>query len=473
MWSAEDLKQKLDFLREFEGFEEFCKHLELFLFVQEAPKDSVPEEKLKEFRRSLEQIGNAFWKLCFLLLQREIRKALKRGERGIDSLDPEERLFLNFGYVGLFGAGLEGKLMSADLRRAPIDPFTYMTFSDYLLDQANALMWGRTENSLEGGLSQSDKIIILKSKIPELFQRLKDFLRNLLPEESALVGLKLADSVSKNLEDHVHLEGRSRKARLADTEGFKELKSRSEAYQRDKSKLINLIESSALGEGERDFLLKMISEAERMMRLYVTIESDLERTKNRFSLLMERIRNKGEIHRMEMLKELVGRKGKMAQMASRRSRQVHMPLLTSASQLVDAVDMWSISSSVNAIVSRDPGIMNLARIRTHGLPRVVVLPGRGNGVYDWEDNTLNIPFQAPQGTLTSVAFALASMRWDADEEGELRFSYQQLKENEGKPIVEIQLNFCKHYHLWVTKEAEGYRVLPKEVQRWFSWKVPR
>lgn len=58
-----------------------------------------------------------------------------------------------------------------------------------------------------------------------------------------------------------------------------------------------------------------------------------------------------------------------------------------------------------------------------------------------------------------MAQALGLLRWDADDDRDLKDTYGALKDNRGKSIVGLQEDFCKEYLVWLTKETGSYRVL--------------
>jgi hypothetical protein len=116
----------------------------------------------------------------------------------------------------------------------------------------------------------------------------------------------------------------------------------------------------------------------------------------------------------------------------------------------------------------DPDMLRASRIRMYGIPRVIMVPGQGLGVYDWEDNSLIIPIFGAVSDVKDFCFALASFRWDNDEDRTLKDTYSLLKANKGKGIRALQEAFMNDYFLWISKERKGYRILPREASKWFK-----
>ncbi|MBQ3455379.1 MAG: hypothetical protein IJG36_02980, partial [Synergistaceae bacterium] len=123
---------------------------------------------------------------------------------------------------------------------------------------------------------------------------------------------------------------------------------------------------------------------------------------------------------------------------------------------------------VGEFTAMDIDMFNVPRVRMYGIPRVIFVPGQGLGTYDWSDHTLIIPSFPVGGNEKSVSYALASFRWDSDEDRKLKTPYeQQIKENKKKSLLALASSFWKDYSLWLTKEKRGYRILPSETRKVF------
>ena len=115
----------------------------------------------------------------------------------------------------------------------------------------------------------------------------------------------------------------------------------------------------------------------------------------------------------------------------------------------------------------DIAMFNVPRVRMYGIPRAIFVPGQGLGTYDWSDHTLLIPAFPTNGEDKSVSYALATFRWDSDEDRKLKTPYEQIKENRKKSLLALASSFYKDYSLWMTKEKKGYRILPGETHKAF------
>ena len=115
----------------------------------------------------------------------------------------------------------------------------------------------------------------------------------------------------------------------------------------------------------------------------------------------------------------------------------------------------------------DIDMFSVPRVRMYGLPRAIFVPGQGLGTYDWSDHTLLIPAFPIGGEDKSASYALATFRWDSDEDRRLKTPYGNIRENRKKSLLVMAASFYKDYSLWLTKEKKGYRILPRDTHKVF------
>ncbi|MBQ3653136.1 MAG: hypothetical protein II954_01815 [Synergistaceae bacterium] len=130
-------------------------------------------------------------------------------------------------------------------------------------------------------------------------------------------------------------------------------------------------------------------------------------------------------------------------------------------------DYAKLYSLLEEMCRMDIAMFNVPRVRMYGLPRAIFVPGQGLGTYDWSDHSLLLPAFPTNGEDKSVSYALATFRWDSDEDRRIKNPYEQIKENRKKSIMALASSFYKDYSLWMTKEKKGYRILPSETHKAF------
>ncbi len=107
-----------------------------------------------------------------------------------------------------------------------------------------------------------------------------------------------------------------------------------------------------------------------------------------------------------------------------------------------------------------------------GKPNIVIVPGKGNGMYDWKNNALIIPTMPYTRPELSVINAIVEYRIDMDDDKSLFNGFTEIKGNESiKSTMDFRAKFTKEYIVWMTKEYKGYKVMTKEVRFWFEHEI--
>ena len=104
-----------------------------------------------------------------------------------------------------------------------------------------------------------------------------------------------------------------------------------------------------------------------------------------------------------------------------------------------------------------------------GKPSILLVPGKGNGMYDYRDNLFIIPMIPNFNIVESLSFAFIAYRIHNDLEKKMIRSYGALPLNReiGHRFALIK-HLKESYAKWVSSEYEGFRVLEKDERRWFS-----
>jgi hypothetical protein len=199
--------------------------------------------------------------------------------------------------------------------------------------------------------------------------------------------------------------------------------------------------------------------------LIVHVNNETERWKTRTEMARKKFKGQG-IPALKMeLREGLNHKKDFMMLASRTARVDTSPLCQNKNKPISMARAGEIMMDLTPL---DPDMLRASRIRMYGIPRVILVPGQGLGAYDWEDNSLIIPIFDVVSDIKDFCFALASFRWDNDEDRTLKDTYGLLKANKGKGIRALQEAFMNDYFLWISKERKGYRILPKDVSKWFK-----
>jgi hypothetical protein len=132
-----------------------------------------------------------------------------------------------------------------------------------------------------------------------------------------------------------------------------------------------------------------------------------------------------------------------------------------------------LTSCIDRVVEFDPGIFNNSRVSIFGLPGVLLVPCNGNALFDWKNNMIIVPLVPPAANfMASIAFGMIEYRLDVDEEKQLLTSYNKLPQHKDvRSIFSLKNELTKDYISWMTSEYKGYKILPKEVRKWFEHEV--
>ena len=199
--------------------------------------------------------------------------------------------------------------------------------------------------------------------------------------------------------------------------------------------------------------------------LIVHVTNEAERWRTRCDAAKNKYKGQGIPALKLALREGVHHKRDFMMLGARTARVDTSPLCQNKGKPLSLQRAGEIMMDLTPL---DPDMLRASRIRMYGIPRVILVPGQGLGVYDWEDNSLVIPIFDVVSDVKSFCFALAGFRWDNDEDRTLKDTYGLLKQNKGKGIRAMQEAFMNDYFLWLSKERKGYRILPRDVSKWFK-----
>jgi tetratricopeptide (TPR) repeat protein len=132
-----------------------------------------------------------------------------------------------------------------------------------------------------------------------------------------------------------------------------------------------------------------------------------------------------------------------------------------------------LSSCLDRILEFDPGIFHNDRVPLFGKPSLLLIPGIGNSMYDWKNNVIIVPTLPPSGNfMASVACGMIEYRLDTDEDKRLLTSYSELPQYAGaRSMFHLKAELTKDYIAWMTSEFKGYKILAREVRKWFEHEI--
>ncbi|MGQ9630669.1 MAG: hypothetical protein ACUVXI_10205 [bacterium] len=182
----------------------------------------------------------------------------------------------------------------------------------------------------------------------------------------------------------------------------------------------------------------------------------------------ERMRAIDIAQKQKQMRECLAKNAEIVRLMAKKARIDVGPVLIEGWKFNNKEDILRV---INEVVEADPKIFKQKRVNLQGLPLFLMIPGGGDAMYDWENNTIIIPMISPRSGTESIIKGLVDYRLDCDEEHELRDTYATETKQMRLGIAQLKDRISKDYTLYVMKEAKGYKVLDKEVRKWFQWYI--
>lgn len=134
-----------------------------------------------------------------------------------------------------------------------------------------------------------------------------------------------------------------------------------------------------------------------------------------------------------------------------------------------------VAVALEHIVAFDPYLWDNQQTRREGKPTILLVPGTGNGIYDWNRNRIILPTVPHRSLEESLAYALATYRDDVDSQTSDRAalkSYASLKVNSGiRSTMKMKDLMARDYIAWMTKESQGMSGLAAENRQWIEERI--
>ncbi len=429
------------------------------------------QEKI-ESRKIWQKLGECYWQCVWLLLEAQITQ-------NPDQLffDEKEDLFINYGlvpteeYCDTFEIDTSAAL--------PAGLFQYVTLTDYFNELYCFVFQHPYEKPLKG-LSLSERKNQLKRRLESNKKRLHLLLQVIMGKENTSIednNLTMISNLEKNLPNFTEVEFRTRKYRESNEETHQSMASSHYTYKEAERAMMTLLkercslEEGGITEEEYKRILAMHYQAQYCSMALSFLEIEEEKWRQKQERFGEKYKEESVAFQKREFRSMFDAKREYISLTAKSARTDLSPLYIPGKN-AKVLPLEQGASLMEEMISRDTDMLRVARVRMYGLPTVILVPGHGYGTYDWSDNTLLIPFVSAHSHEKSVAYALATFRWDSDEDRAIKNSYELIKENRKKSIITLAQSFYKDYFLWLTKECKGYRILPRETHKVFKQLFP-
>ncbi|MDR2527679.1 MAG: hypothetical protein LBD04_01490 [Synergistaceae bacterium] len=428
----------------------------------------TPEDKVQA-RKLWMQLSDKYWDMLYALVD-----AQTESFPAVLTFDEQERLFIDFGYLNdtITPRNKKFDLSVALKSKSSVGVFPYQAFSDFIAE-CWAMITGQSTPVPTCGIPTEKRIKGLEGQLTSLQQERDAELRMILSRDKNLSREELAEvlaDMSQYLLTATKVSMRVKEYREA-KDDVKQGMSQDRFRYNEAEKTMNIQLSIAqkdviepLGLPEYEEFMNLHEAIKILARKIVYTLQETEKSQRRARRVTAAC---AEFSQQMMRKELKNMLVKKREYMAVPAKTARCDLSFLNPQDSEPALYQTSSTMVEEMSNLDMDMFSVARIRMYGVPRVIFIPGQGFGTYDWADHTILLPVFPTTSVEKALAYGLATFRWDSDEDRILKNTYENIKDNKGKSILEMAKSFYKDYFLWITKEKKGYRILPRDTHKTF------
>ena len=409
----------------------------------------------------------SYWEILFALVD-----ANTKSMPATLTFDPEERFFIDLGFLpGAVNPGANFDTKSWLASKCAGDIFPVMTFSDYIAESWAAITGNEAPVPVIG-MSLDERINTLTESLFEAQGKRDSFVKAIAPKYPSNLNIsQTLQTLDEFLIPAMKVNMRVPEYREGDEPTRQKLSQQRKAYL-DAEKSILLFISSAQKNEANPLPMSLVEKftafhekTKIIAKEILYSQIDAVKIARRNKKITDNCAQMTDAMKRAELRAMITKKREYLTVPAKNARCDTSLIAQPGSVPLDYAKDYEI---VREFTAMDIDMFNVPRVRMYGIPRVIFVPGQGLGTYDWSDHTLIIPAFPVGGNEKSVSYALASFRWDSDEDRKLKTPYeQQIKENKKKSLLALASSFWKDYSLWLTKEKRGYRILPSETRKVF------
>ncbi|MCR5347284.1 MAG: hypothetical protein K6E38_05845 [Fretibacterium sp.] len=424
-------------------------------------------------------MSNCYWDILFAILN-----ALTEPHMGILPMtlafEKTERLFIDFGVLA-DGTLPFHKDFDADAVlniQSKGGAFHYLSFTDFIAECWSMIV-GSPPPEPMAGPSADARVGILQGQFDEA-QKYRDAVLRRIGSEflsnSSLDISKLIQDLDDCLLPAMKVYTRVPEYREAEESERRQMNQERIIYQEAEKNLLLMLslvqkqEVNPLPAAKADSLLGLHEKTKVLAKKLLYCRNDAKKIARRANKITETCAEYSPQMKRAELRSMLLKKKEYFTVPAKSARCDESPFCPSNGL---PINYQVAAEEIEAISAMDMDMFGVPRIRMYGIPRVVFMPGQGFGTYDWSDNTLLLPAFPIDGGDTiheekAICYALATFRWDSDEDRSLKNPYQQIKENRKKSLVDLSASFYRDYYLWASKEKKGYRILSRDTSQVFN-----
>ena len=411
-------------------------------------------------------MSSSYWEVLFAIVDAQTKTNPAKL-----TFDPEERLFIDLGYIpGILTLSKNFDPQKYLDTKCKADIFPVMTFSDYIAE-----CWGMIKgNEIPDpviGMSLADRLNALNEQLFDAQGVRNNFLNEIADAYPTNLNVRQTLQVlNEFLMSATKVNMRVPEYREGDETTRQKLAQQRKAYM-DAEKAILLFMSSARKNEANPLPLPKLEKfaalhenTKVLAKKILYSQIDKIKIARRVKKVSDNCASMSDAMKRNELKAMLVKKREYLTVPAKNARCDTSLLCPAEATPIDYAKDYEIFREFTGM---DIEMFNVPRVRMYGIPRVIFVPGQGLGTYDWSDHTMLIPAFPVGGNDKSVSYALATFRWDSDEDRKLKTPYEGIKENKKKSLLAMATSFYKDYSIWLTKEKRGYRLLPRDTHKVF------
>jgi hypothetical protein len=420
-------------------------------------------------RKAWQQLSEKYWDLLYAIVDAQTESFPAEL-----TFDDEERLFIDFGFLSdeVTPRNKKFDIEKSLGSRALSGVFQYQAFSDFIAE-CWAMITGQACPGAVCGPSISGRLEEMNAQLGELQKkRDEEFLRivtrsgGMTPTETnglcADLDQYLISATKVMLRTKEYREAHDDQKQLMSQDRFRY--GEAERVMGVQVSIAQKDEEEPLGLPEAEVFQALHDSTKTLARKIVYVQQEEEKSLRRGKKIANACAQFSQQMMRKELKNMLLKKKENMAVPAKVARCEQSLLCPQDSAPIDYADASALMEKLSGM---DMDMFSVARIRMYGIPRVIFIPGQGWGTYDWLDHTILLPMFPLTSTEKSLSYGVGTFRWDSDEDRILKNTYENIKDNKGKSILEMAASFYKDYFLWMTKEREGYRILPRDKHKTF------
>ena len=428
--------------------------------------EKTPDSKSQALKL-WQSMSSSYWEILFALIDAQTQSMPESL-----TFDTEERLFIDLGYIpGMLDISQKFDVNSWLSSKCTGDIFPVMTFSDYIAETWAAITGNEAPDPVIG-MSLNARINTLTEALFSAQGQRDSFIKAIAPKYPTNIDLRQSlQLMDEFIIPAMKVNMRVPEYREGDDSFRQKLAQQRKAYI-DAERAILLFVSSAqknsanpLSQPLAEKFTAIHEKTKIIAKEILYSQVDQIKIARRNKKITDTCSQMTDSMKRSELRSIIVKKREYLSVPAKNARCDGSLIAQPDSMPLNYAQDFDL---IREFTAMDIEMFNVPRVRMYGIPRVIFIPGQGLGTYDWSDNTLLLPVFPVGGNDKSASYALASFRWDSDEDRKIKTPYeQQIKENKKKSLLALAQSFSKDYSLWLTKEKRGYRILPGETHKVF------